>query len=99
MRLERSRAADSDLDEILAYSLLRFGEAAAREYFFSFEDAFGLLERHPAAGEAVDEIQPGVRRFRHRRHRIFYEIQQDRLFVLRILHHAMSLDDRFEDRG
>ncbi|MGK6318724.1 type II toxin-antitoxin system RelE/ParE family toxin [Sphingomonas sp. DT-204] len=99
MRLERSRTADRDLDEILAYSLLRFGEATARDYFFSFADAFGLLERHPHAGEAVDDIQPGVRRLKHRQHRIFYEIERDRIFVLRILHHAMALDDRFDDLG
>lgn len=95
MRLEKSQAADDDLDEILAYSRQRFGRSVGREYFFSFEHAFVLLERFPEAGEPADDIHPGVRRLKHRQHRIFYEIGDDRITVLRILHHAMSLKGRF----
>lgn len=95
MRLRRSRGASADLDDILAYSLEHFGEDVAHDYFFSFDDAFTLLGSHPHAGEAVDNVRSGLRRLKHRQHRIFYTISTDEIVVLRVLHHAMSLDGRF----
>lgn len=95
MRVERSRAAEADLDDILVFSLEHYGTTVTNAYFFSFEDAFSLLERHSAAGEAVDHIDPGVRRLKHRKHRVFYQLMSDHVLVLRILHHAVSLDERF----
>ncbi len=97
MRLERSEAADRDLDEILGYSVIQFGEAVAADYFFSFDEAFALLERHPRAGNPAPEAGAHVRRLKHRSHRIFYEIEQDRIFVLRILHPAMDVTDLFDE--
>ena len=94
MRLELSEAADRDLDEILIYSTDRFGMATAIDYAESFAPVFAMLERHPRSGRTADGL-PEVRRFGHRRHRIFYEIIGDRIIVLRILHHRMALDGRF----
>ena len=91
MRLERSRQAERDLDDILTYGTRRFGEDVGDEYFFSFEAAFALLEANPKAGEPIDQIDPGVRKLTHRRHRIFYEIDGDRIWVLRVRHHAQDV--------
>jgi toxin ParE1/3/4 len=95
MRLERSRAAERDLVSIRNFSIERFGAVVARDYFFSFEDAFALLCRHPYAGQSLESVRPGIRKLTHRQHRILYEVLGDRVLILRILHHAMSLDDRF----
>ena len=94
--LEISGAADADLDEILSYSSLRFGDAIAAEYFFSFDESFELLQRHPFAGELDEEAGPDVRRIHHRSHRIFYEVSGGRIRVLRILHHSMAIDGKFD---
>ncbi len=91
--LEFTAPADADLDEILTYSRLRFGEDVAAEYFFSLGEAFDLLSRHPLAGVAADDIRPGLRRFSHRRHRIFYRLVDDKVRILRILHHAMDVEE------
>jgi toxin ParE1/3/4 len=90
--LEFSAPADADLDEILTYSRLRFGEKVAAEYFFSLDESFGLLSRHPLAGVVADDIRPGLRRFSHRQHRIFYRLVDDKVRILRVLHHAMDVD-------
>lgn len=95
-RLELSEAADADLDEILSYSRMRFGESVAADYFFSFDEAFALLQRHPLAGEPDDEAGERVRRLHHRSHRIFYEAANDRVRVLRILHHSMAIEGKFD---
>ena len=91
--LERSARAEADLDEILTYSTIRFGDPVATDYYFSFEEAFELLRRHPRAGrDAQDEAGAGVRCLAHRAHRIFYEIIDGTIFVLRILHQSMDVE-------
>jgi toxin ParE1/3/4 len=92
MRLECSRAAERDLDDLLTFGTARFGDSVADEYYFSFDAAFALIRNHPRIGEAIDAVEPGVRKLTHRNHRIFYEIDDDRVRILRILHHAMDID-------
>lgn len=94
--LERTGPADADLDEILSYSRIRYGEEIAAEYFFSFEEVFALLSRHPMAGAAVDEIRSGLRRISHRQHRIFYRLVDGKVRVMRVLHHAMDVSEGFD---
>ena len=91
MRLECSRAAEDDLDWILNYGTDRFGAAVGDEYFFSFEAPFDRLEDNPRLGEAIDDIDKGVRKLTHRSHRIFYEIDGDLIWILRVLHHAQDV--------
>lgn len=94
MRLELSAEADADLMELLEFGVSRFGFDVGRDYFFSFDKSFALLREHPRAGAERDDADPGVRCLVHRSHRIFYEIQDDRIWVLRIVHHARDVRDR-----
>ena len=48
MRLERSRAADADLLDILDFGTRQFGDAVGYEYFMSFEAAFTRLSAQRA---------------------------------------------------
>ena len=90
MRLKRSSEAEADLDEILTYGIMRFGEQVGTDYFFSFDEAFDLLTRFPEAGRPADEVAPGLRRLLHRQHRIFYFYADDVVRIARILHYAMD---------
>lgn len=90
-------AAAIDLAAILEYSAAQFGDAAAEAYLRSFERAFDLLCNHPNAGVTHPDIEPAVRCLSHRRHRIFYDVEGDTVWVVRILHHAM--DERRWLRG
>ncbi|MBM3570196.1 MAG: type II toxin-antitoxin system RelE/ParE family toxin [Alphaproteobacteria bacterium] len=85
-----SNRADADLDEILAYSLKTFGEANAEVYFLSLRDCLHALADNPGMGQAVDDLHPGLRRHHHRRHAIYYVIEQPGIFVVRVLHQSMD---------
>jgi toxin ParE1/3/4 len=87
----RSEAA-ADLAGIFDYSLVEFGEAQAEAYLRSFEQAFDLLRRHPFAGALRIQIDPPIRSLPHRSHRILYDVEDDVVWIVRILHHAMDLE-------
>lgn len=89
-------AADADLAAILDFGVETFGEAVGTDYVRSFDLAFALLERHPEAGAVHPEIDPPIRCLHHKRHRIFYDIEDGTIWIVRVLHHAMDIEGRFE---
>ncbi len=86
--IEFSNAAVADLDAIDYFSIEQFGEEVAAKYMRGFDEAFVLLQNHPRAGHAEANFGKGTNCLTHRRHRIFYTIKDDTVFVVRIIHHA-----------
>jgi toxin ParE1/3/4 len=84
------QAADADLAAILEYSVAEFGAVAAEAYLRSFDKAFDLLRRHPEAGALRQEIDPPIRCLPHRSHRIFYDVEGNTVWIVRVLHYAMD---------
>ena len=91
-RLEVSAAAENDLDEILTYSTIRFGDPVATDYYFGFHDSFDRLVQNPRIGRPAEYAGKDVRCLSYRRHRIFYEIDGEVVRIFRILHHSMDTD-------
>jgi toxin ParE1/3/4 len=94
------QAADADLAAILAYSVAEFGAAVGEAYLRSFERAFDLLRRHPEVGALREEIDPPIRCLSDRSHRIFYDVEGQTVWIVRVLHHAMDAENWLpDDRG
>jgi toxin ParE1/3/4 len=85
-------AADADLAEILEYSIERWGEAVGEAYLAGFGEAFELLARHPLAGTLRADIHPPIRCLPHRSHRIFYDLDGETVWIVRVLHHALDVE-------
>lgn len=90
-RVRVSARASSDLVEIKAFSIDRFGPRVTGEYLDSFERAFLLLAEHPEIGRLHDEIEPTIRSFGNGSHRIYYDIDDDVVQVRRVLHKATDV--------
>ncbi|MDV3458703.1 type II toxin-antitoxin system RelE/ParE family toxin [Sphingomonas sp. HF-S4] len=90
MRVTLSEAADADIAEILSYSIASHGRAAAEIYVGGIKRASELLIDHPAAGVAHPDIDPLVRSLPYRAHRLYYQIEPERILVLRVLHRSMD---------
>jgi toxin ParE1/3/4 len=84
-----TRRAESDIGEIIQYTLERWGEDQAARYVDDLESAFELLAKNPLASRACADIAPGLRRFEHPRHVIFYRQTRTGVVVTRILHRLM----------
>jgi toxin ParE1/3/4 len=85
-----SNKADADLDGIYVYSYRTFGEAKADAYFLGLCERLKNLAANPHRGRSVDQVRPGLFCDRCARHIIFFTIEEDGIFVARILHGAMD---------
>jgi toxin ParE1/3/4 len=91
MRLELSRRAQSDLDDIRDYSVEHFGTARAILYLDAIEQAFRRILSHPEIGVPMPDLAVRLRSVPVGEHRLFYRADGDRVFIVRILHKAMDV--------
>ena len=83
-----SRRAEADLLSIGEYTFRKWGETQAARYLRELEDCCQMLARNPALGRLCEDIRPGLRRFEHGRHVLFYR-QESRGILISILHQRM----------
>ncbi len=86
MSFRYSPLAESDLDDIAAWSLKRFGAQQTEVYLLGIEQACVEIARHPLIARLHGGRKPGVRRVEHGSHVIFYSTEQDDVWIVRILH-------------
>lgn len=89
-----SGKANEDLTEIYHYSLEHYGEASASAYLLGLEERFLLLAERPQLGRAIDYIREGYLRYEFANHSIFYTIDEDGIFIVRVLHKRMDVDEQ-----
>lgn len=78
--------ARQDLDDLLLYSLLTWGEVQMRAYEAAIERAFRNLARYPWLGRARDDIFPSCRSLPVEQHLIYYRPTETEIIVARLLH-------------
>lgn len=91
MRLELSRKAQSDLDDIRNFSVLHFGVDRAIAYLDAFEATFRRILDFPEIGAPHFALNPAARTLGCQRHRVYYELSGDTVLIVRILHQAMDV--------
>jgi toxin ParE1/3/4 len=91
MRLELSRRAQADLDDIRDFSVAEFGVERAIAYLDAVENAFRRIVGFPEIGAAHGDMTPQVRSLGCEQHRIFYDVGGDTILVVRVLHKAMDM--------
>lgn len=89
LELSVEAEASADLDDILRFGIVRFGEAVAERYFDSIERVMLRLRDFPDSGVRYPGVMPPVRYVAAGSHRIFYSHIGDRVIVRRVLHQAM----------
>ena len=92
-----SGAAASDIEDLLARSMLDFGIEQTESYFQSLIQCLELLGDNPEMGSAVDDIRQGYRCFLHESHVIFYTSSKQDILIVRILHKRMDADRNLQD--
>jgi toxin ParE1/3/4 len=90
-QLFRSAKADEDLDDILQYTLERWGDAQAIVYGKLLERAFEDILRTPSIGHARPDLSPEKRVMVAGSHLIVYSVSGTIIYVSRILHGRMNI--------
>ena len=81
--------AETDIDEIAAFSARTFGWRQADIYLRRLEECLELLAENPSVGRECAWVKAGMRRFEIGRHTIFYLPEPKGILIARILHQQM----------
>ena len=82
-----SRAAARDLKAIAQYTVKTFGVKQAKTYANGFEQCFLTITDNPFVGRDIGFIRPGLRRFEHESHFIYYLRRDNGIYIVRVLHY------------
>lgn len=85
-----SNKAAEDFEQIYEYTYLNFGENKADIYTHDMDKCFLILSNAPQIGRSLDKIKKGIYRHDHEYHAIFYLIENNDIFIIRILHQQMN---------
>jgi toxin ParE1/3/4 len=80
-----SKQADKDLENIALYSIQNFGIKRARLYRDGLFKTFDMICEFPMIGSDQNHIKKNVRRQVYESHSIYYRIDENAIFILRIL--------------
>ena len=92
-----SPEARSDLEEIWSYYAQVAGRATADNIARNIGRACIMLEEHPLAGRARDELRRGLRSITVRPHVVFYRITDNDPEIVRVLDGRRDIDRIFAD--
>ncbi len=91
LALNLTATAEQELHDIYTYSLEKWGEKKADEYLKQLENSFYLLLNNPQLGKQRNELKHGYRSLLVQKHSIFYNINDNEINILRILHMRMDV--------
>ena len=94
-----SPEALDDRERIWDYYVQVAGRNTAEKIFREIGTVITLIEDHPFAGRARDEVRPGLRSFAVAPHVIFYRAVDDAPQIVRVLDGRQDIDEQFAVRG
>jgi toxin ParE1/3/4 len=89
-RLDLTEIARADLASIRRYSTRTWGPDRTTEYMDALRDTMKGLVRGAVITRARDDLRPGVLMATSGRHSIFFEADDSRILVVRVLHDRMD---------
>jgi toxin ParE1/3/4 len=89
-RLVLTETARADLASILRYSTRTWGRDQATKYIEALRDTMKSLVRGTVVTRARDDLRPATQMAISGRHSIFFEANESRILVVRVLHDSMD---------
>ncbi len=80
-----SSKADSDIDDIVDYTLEVWGEAQTYDYVTELIHTLQYLASEPEIGRSAAEFAAPLKKYNFKAHTIFYEPTKKGIFIVRIL--------------
>jgi toxin ParE1/3/4 len=90
-----SPEALDDRDRIWDYYVLVGGSHTAEKVLREIAEAIALIEDHPFAGRARNEVRPELRSFAATPHVVFYRVVNDTPEIVRVLDGRQDIEETF----
>ena len=85
----------NDRDSIWEYYARVAGRHTAEKILREIAQVIALIEEHPFAGRARDEVRPGLRSFAATPHVVFYRVIDDTPQIVRLLDGRQDIEEKF----
>lgn len=92
LEIEKSHLAEQDLIDIWIYSCERWGDSQADSYLDQIEEVLRKVSQFPELGEDCSHLKTGYRKIEAGRHDVFYIIDEEVIFIVRILHQSRKYE-------
>ena len=92
-----SKLAIRDLDSIWIYTSEQWSKKQANTYFQQLIKTIELNCKNPEIGKSLKEVKEDHRSYLTNRHMIIYKIEKDIVYIDRILHQSMDIEDKLMD--
>jgi toxin ParE1/3/4 len=89
-KLRLTAPALDDLEEIAVYTTAKWGEQQAQAYLAQIDETIIALADNPALGREHYGVPPAIKGRKSGAHILFYRVDGDTLYILRILHESMD---------
>ena len=96
-RLELTEIARADLKSIRRYSIRTWGQDRTSQYMTAIRDTLKGLVRGTVLPRHRDDLTPGLQMATSGRHCIFFEADESRVLVVRVLHVRMDYRRHLDD--
>ena len=97
IEIRLSEAARTDLIDIWTTTFETWAPNQADTHLDDIDRALNRLVENPLMGADCSDIFQGVRRLITGRHVTFYQVTDDIIFVIRILHQSMDVKRQLRD--
>ena len=97
LEIQLSKAAKTDLIDIWTETFRKWGSGQADTYLDDIDRALGGLIDNPRMGSDCSDLLMGTRRLIIGRHVAFYEVDENAILVIRILHQSMDMPRHLRD--
>lgn len=97
LKYELSELALEDVNSIWEYTILNWSIEQAEKYYNELFDGVNLICQNPKIGKSINEVKENYRSKVVRQHMIIYKIQNDIIFIDRILHERMDFNKHFDE--
>jgi toxin ParE1/3/4 len=89
-RLDLTEIARADLNSIRRYSIRTWGQEQTAKYIDALRDTLKGLVRGTVITRSRDDLRHGLQMVTSGRHCIFFEADESRVLVVRVLHDRMD---------
>ena len=93
-----SPEALDDRERVWDYYVRAAGRHTAEKLLREIAEIIALIEKHPFAGRARNEVRPELRSFAAAPHVVFYRVVNDRPEIVRVLDGRQDIEERFAVR-